>query len=232
MLRNILALFFVLVFTTSLDHIMLPKAWLLFMSVNSAETREEDRYVPEALAISKSFRYGLAPFYEINEKTLYYEDCNRNNCLAALNHLNPAQKDLVIVYVGCHGREVKDKGFGYYTSDDKVYGSELRSILNRLKTPVILIVDTCHSGALLNEKFIQTISVICSCLSKEYAATWQLTVVLTEALEGKADYNGDGIIDLEELRKYVVERLPELSEKQHPVLSKDSLNLPLFKVTV
>lgn len=232
MLKNILAIFFVLVFSVPLEHAAKPKAWLLMMSVNSAETREEDRYVPEALAISKSFQNGLAPFYDIQERHLYYEDCTRSNCLTALKHLSPAQKDLVIVYVGCHGREVKDKGFGYYTSDGKVFASEVREILNKLNAPVLLIVDTCHSGALLNEQFSETISVICSCLSKEYAGTWELTVALLEALEGKADYDGDGIVDLEELRKYVVERLPELAGKQHPVLSKDSLKLPLFKVAV
>jgi hypothetical protein len=57
--------------------------------------------------------------------------------------------------------------------------------------------------------------------------------VLLEALRGKADRNGDGIITLDEVMAYLAERIPQIHGVQRPVaLRTDStpLTLPLAGV--
>ena len=59
--------------------------------------------------------------------------------------------------------------------------------------------------------------------------------MLFEALAGKADKNGDGIVTLGEVIDYLDERMAQLSSVQHPVFSNAALqakDLPLAKVGV
>ena len=134
-----------------------------------------------------------------------------------------------MVYIGCHG--TNKKGYAVITNDEKVYGKELKSYLSKLPCKIILIVDTCHAGAMAEEwsDCSSNVSIICSCSSDEYAYCWQLSQAIIEALDGHADYDGNGLIDLDEIRQYVIHRVPELSGKQHPVLSTCSPKIVLAK---
>ena len=47
------------------------------------------------------------------------------------------------------------------------------------------------------------------------------TLALVEGLSGKADYNHDGVVQLNELDLYVTDRVKELSKgMQHPVTAR------------
>lgn len=134
--------------------------------------------------------------------------------------------------------------------------SALAITLSRLACRKMVFVDACHSAQLgedLVKKRGSSISdirkaqqilkrkeygtVLFSAASKAEssleAPKWKhgaFTLAVMEALQGKADKNGDGIVYLSELNLYTLERVKELTEgKQHPSLQNPAsiTQLPL-----
>ena len=75
--------------------------------------------------------------------------------------------------------------------------------------------------------------VMCSSLGQEYSLEGPeqragfFTRGLVDGLAGPADLNEDGVIYLNELQEYAVERVKSLSEdKQHPVMGRPSTLRP------
>jgi Caspase domain len=207
-----------------------PTVWFLMMSVNS-EADDQDEYAEEAEAICEKLK-GIEAVYKVEKRILLRKDCNRQNCLNGFEWLKQSRNDdIIMVYIGCHGRDTT-RGFVFYTSDNSITGTEIKNHLSGLKGQLALFVDTCHSGAMARDwaNCGPNVSIICSCRIEEYAQCWQLSSALIEALNGAADYNNDGFIDLTEIRRYIEKRMPELWGKQHPVLSKSSPELKLAKI--
>jgi WD40 repeat protein len=120
--------------------------------------------------------------------------------------------------------------------------------LGNVPSRVLLLLDTCHSGQLGRDLSVQPQQVdnteaIRELASNEYgivilaASTGRefslehpdwghgaFTKALIEGLEqGKADYSGDGVIDLREMDLYVAERVEVLTQgEQHPTTQKPS----------
>jgi uncharacterized caspase-like protein len=120
---------------------------------------------------------------------------------------------------------------------------------------LLLLLDACHSGAiggdfragesavsddlvrdLLTEDY--GVIVMCSSMGREVSLEnpeWghgAFTLALTEALEGRADYNQDRTIHLNELDLYVADRVEKLTQdRQHPVTQKPTTirSFPLAK---
>jgi uncharacterized caspase-like protein len=106
------------------------------------------------------------------------------------------------------------------------------------------LLDACHSGAVAGEPRRAAgaltddlrrdlisddygVIVMCSSTGREFALEspqvehGYFTLALTEGLAGKADYNNDSVIYLNELDLYVTDRVKELShERQNPRLNK------------
>lgn len=134
--------------------------------------------------------------------------------------------------------------------------SALAITLSRLACRKMVFVDACHS-AQLGEDLVKTRGVNASDIRKaqqilkrkEYgtvlfsaaskaessleAPKWKhgaFTLAVIEALQGKADKNGDGIVFLSELNLYTLERVKELTGgAQHPSLQNPAsiTQLPL-----
>jgi uncharacterized caspase-like protein len=120
---------------------------------------------------------------------------------------------------------------------------------------MIAMLDACHSGAagetprrrnraladdlvrdLISEDY--GIVVLSSSLGTEYSMEHPsiqhgfFTLALIEGLQGKADFNGDGLIHLTELDAYAGPRVKELTQGfQHPVMAKPATirSFPLAK---
>ncbi len=121
--------------------------------------------------------------------------------------------------------------------------SALAATLNKISCRKMLFIDACHS-AKLGEDLVKTRgvsdirkaqkilqrkeygTVLFSAASKIEssleASKWghgAFTLAVTEALNGKGDRNGDGIVFLSELNLYTLERVKELTNgAQHPSL--------------
>jgi hypothetical protein len=126
-----------------------------------------------------------------------------------------------------------------------VSGEELKRTLEVMPArKFVLLLDACHSGAMagntrrvagaltddLRRDLISDdygVIVMCSSTGREFALEspqvehGYFTLALTEGLAGKADYNNDSVIYLNELDLYVTDRVKELShERQNPRLNK------------
>ena len=120
---------------------------------------------------------------------------------------------------------------------------------------LMLLMDACHTGALggdsrraiggLTDDLLRDlvsddygVIMMCSAMGRESAQeeeSWghgAFTLALIEGLQGKADYNHDGTVHLNELDLYVSQRVKELTDgKQHPVTQKPTTirNFPLAR---
>jgi len=133
---------------------------------------------------------------------------------------------------------------------------EAVNILSRNVNKVIIAMDTCHSGAmrlgaraqgsgedlaealraasglfvlaaskggeesLENEKFK---------LEKKDAGHGAFTYALLEGMSGKANYDGDHYISLNELFQYVAKQVPRITDgRQHPYFRSEGTDMPLI----
>ncbi len=125
---------------------------------------------------------------------------------------------------------------------------DFAAILGNLPGRVLLFLDTCHSGRLgenLNalRKQVDNTEAIRTLASDEYGAVilaastgrefslehadWghgAFTKSLIEAIgQGRADFSGDGLVNLRELDVYIADRVESLtSNTQHPTTQKPS----------
>ena len=151
-----------------------------------------------------------------------------------------------LVPVECDPEELSVSG----VSEDQIK-RYCQSIPGRL----ILLLDACHTGAMggdkrrslegLTDNLVRDlvtddygVTVMCSAMGREYAQeeeSWghgAFTLALIEGLQGKADYDHDGTVYLNELDLYVAERVKGLTGgAQHPVTQKPTTmrSFPLTK---
>ncbi len=162
-----------------------------------------------------------------------------------------AAADTVVVFFSGHGFvDAQQQGFlapkdcqRDRLEDSSLRTSELRDMLDRVPAKQkVLILDCCHAGAekgtdpvgasseSLGSVFgdAKGLITLASCSQEETSREWQekrqglYTHFLVQGLAGAADYDRNGIVDSDELYKYVFENVPataqrELNAIQHPV---------------
>jgi len=159
-------------------------------------------------------------------------------------------KDVGIVFLSGHGARDDDGTFYFIPVDVNirnlagscVAGDYLKKTLGDMPGRIITILDACHSGAagdrqrrpavaddlvrdLITEDY--GIIVMSSSQGREFSLESPVvqhgffTLALIEGLAGKADYNRDGFVYLNELDAYAARRVKELSHgEQNPVIAK------------
>ena len=133
---------------------------------------------------------------------------------------------------------------------------EAVSILSRNVNKVILAMDTCHSGAMRlgvraeggGENLAEALReasgryVLAASkggeesledekfkIDKQDSGHGAFTYALLEGMSGKANYDGDNYISLNELFQYVAKRVPRLTDgKQHPYFTAAGTDMPLI----
>jgi hypothetical protein len=186
---------------------------------------------------------------EVRTTTLVNEEATAANILNGLDCLEDAMEpgDLAIVHISAHGGPfgASDWFFAAYdwTWDGRIAGTvtgkQLRQRLEKLPGKVILILDSCHSGAIGTgtanrlETGEAGLVVFVAAQSDQYGyyRSWVaqrtatlpvgvqtsgtvvtdayglFTTALLEALSGRADANGDGVVTLSEVAAYVSARV-------------------------
>ncbi len=154
--------------------------------------------------------------------------------------------DKLIFYYSGHGYEKDGSTFliTYDTYPDMIeetsldftkFIAKIRSFIKTSK--VVIIVDACYSGGILKDrplKMVRYSKNIIEELSKNYifllsskpnevslersnGGGW-FTYYLTKAMEGEADFNNDGYVDVSEIFRYISRKIPEATgDMQHPV---------------
>jgi len=175
------------------------------------------------------------------------------------------QRDWALVFVSGHGLNdnLNQYYFAPYNVDPEhlkrtgVVWSEFRTTLANLPSKVLLLLDTCHAAGaggerskgsdayndILRDAATDEVGLIvfASCMPREQSLErddWghgAFTKAVLEALGGKADANGDGVVTLSEAEAYVADRVKELTDgRQHPTTQQpasihSSLPLAILK---
>ena len=201
-------------------------------------------------------------FREIRTKVLVDEAVSRDSILESMNSFlgQAVSSDVVLIFVAGHGikRSATDTFYflpyeanpqnmttkGLRWSD---FEEEIAALGARVKN-VILMLDTCHSGALqigmrgievtpdLSSAFQRKGTYVLAAASADEAAveagTWghgAFTRAILSGLKGDADYNRDRIVDVLELFHYVEARVADMTRgQQHPRFQMGGGALPLF----
>jgi hypothetical protein len=139
--------------------------------------------------------------------------------LGAMNGLlwlrqSVTKDDLVVIYVGCHGFTDPNQGWGVTTADHKtLWGREIKVELAKLPCSVLIFIETCTSGGFAqahksDPPVPANVTALCACSGKQSVDN-QLDLAVAEALYGRADFNHDGVVELDELIRYTRERYKE-----------------------
>jgi uncharacterized caspase-like protein len=208
------------------DSSFLPQLYLLSVGVSEYQRGNNLKFADQdAMAVAEALRQqeGLL-FRKVHGRVLTNEQATRDNVIEALAAIKAAgvgRHDLVIVMLAGHG----DKGSGgrfYFLPHDYDERKQLSSTglpwddffepLELLHCPVLVLVDACHSGAIVEgrrgpsrselEDSIRAaverswhnpegIAVVAACLGDQVAREnpeWghgALTLALLEAIQGK-----------------------------------------------
>jgi hypothetical protein len=156
------------------------------------------------------------------------------------------RNDLVVMYVGAHGTTDPIEGWSIATADRKtLWARDIKAGLGKLPCSVLLLIETCTSGGFAQRHpkdlpVPANVTALCACSGKQTTNN-QLDMAVAEALYGRADFNNNGVIELDELIRYVQLRYKEwwptpqtTMMSQMPVIVKAKTmpgTLPLTKVS-
>lgn len=191
-------------------------------------------------------------FGKVELKLLLDKNATRANVLEGLEWLEKTMtpRDVALFYFSGHGTRDPKGNFYLCTVDqgkdpDKRWlsGEIMKQKLTNMPGRVIAMLDACHSGAAkfsigAADNLVRDLQnddcgviVIAASLGEEVSLESQtakggfFTLALTEALTGTggADFNSDGVIQLNEMLDYTVRRVRELSrDEQHPAASSSA----------
>jgi hypothetical protein len=183
--------------------------------------------------MAKVFQESARPlFRQVHTRLILGKQVTHGRAMAGLAWLenNATPHDLVIVSVDAHGFTDPKQGWGIDTADNgTLWGREIKTALGRLPCQAIAVVETCTSGGFARSHsqdvpLPPNVTAICACRAGQSTDN-NLDIAVSEALWGKADFNGDGVVTLDELLRYVRVRHKELVPDQG--LGKDH-ELPLL----
>lgn len=246
-----------------------PTLWLLSIGVSryddsSLNLRFADADAREIVTALEREKGGRI-YKEIQTRLLVNEEVSRESILlnmtTFLNRAGP--NDVVAVFLAGHGIQDGVTNSYYFlpyaATPDNLIAAALRmsdfndviETLRRNVQRVVLMIDTCHSGALRpNTRAIRTAADLAETISRGEGLfilaaakpgepsheepdlrNGVFTHTLLEALDGKADADGDGLLKLSELFGYVADRVPRLTEgRQHPYQEMSGTDLVFASV--
>ena len=206
-------------------------------------------------------------FDKVNSNYLANQEASVGNITSALKTLSAIDtNDVAVIFMAGHGIRDLDGTYYFLTSDGTLDNPNAGGIswnlisgyLNRIKGRVILFLDTCHSGSIVNETVVPNdelsqeffsgkrggTMVFSASKGRQYSMespdfgggfgifTYALTQGLVEMAE-EVDISGNGFVEFMELVEYVSRYVDNTTNgEQTPWLSRKELfgDLPLAVV--
>ena len=183
----------------------------------------------DAGAVARSFSTRASTeFRRVETRLLTDDQADRRGILDGLEWLRRSSRpeDVSVLYYGGHAGNDPPIGFylapGLYRDRDwrrtRITGAELRRRVAEIPGRVVVLLDTCYAGALIDEApdlgdgrvgYLVATRAGESNRGVSRARHCDFTQALLEALEGQGDGDGDGIITLDELGRHVAGRVLE-----------------------
>ncbi len=246
-----------------------PVLWVLSIGVSRYQDNALNLQFADAdaKAISTAFdtQRDNGIYRETKTLTLTNEQVTRDSILNSMSRFlgQAGPDDIVVIFVAGHGVQDRSTGSYYFlpataTKENHVTAGvrmsdfdEMLRVVRQSVRGVVLMMDTCHSGALrvgapglvsmddpaarltASEGFFLLAATKPGEESKEYPSLRHgaFTYALLEGLQGKADADGDGIVSVSELFGYVTRAVAEISsDTQHPYSKVEGTDLRLVSV--
>jgi hypothetical protein len=169
---------------------------------------------------------GKSLYREIHGRVLVGPKATKKELMAGLDWMceNAKADDLVMLFIACHGNCTAAGESVFATRTGSVRPREIKTKLAKLPCQAIVINDACQSGNWPKEyegdPMPPNVTALCCCLSTQNSGI-EFDITLFEALYGKADFDKNGIVDLDEVIKYCELRIREVQGgRLTPVLHK------------
>jgi uncharacterized caspase-like protein len=254
------------------DSLVLPpgRLFVLAVGINAYPAKERLNYaVKDARDVTQALRTnGRKVYRDIEVKLLTDREADRQGILegmAWLQHEVTSQDTAVIFYSG-HGSKHPNVGFFIVPArfqdaqplKTMVSGAELKRAAKQIRGPVVVMLDCCFAGAILNERqapptlrplfappvpsvgqpeSAARLAILCAARAREESEEKDgiqhgiFTKVLLQGLAGKADLNHDGVVTLGEVERFIKQRLPKASKGQQHAISDLSALPPLMPLS-
>jgi uncharacterized caspase-like protein len=229
-----------------------PRLFLLAVGINAYPGKNRLRFaVKDATDLERLFHAKGGPVFQgVESKLLVNQQAHRAGVLEGIDWLRERMtpNDVAVFFYSGHGARSPRAGFhlvpaGYKDEMPRLTGLpgvELKQALAQVPGRVLLILDCCFSGAILNQgdslaesmmadlgKSRPSLMVMCASRAGETADETGsvrhglFTKALLEGMAGRADANHDGLVEVRELEQYVGRRVKRLSKnKQHVRISR------------
>jgi WD40 repeat protein len=249
----------------------LPRLFVLAVGISAydKEALRKDVYYAagDARKFADTVERSSKPLYrEVIAFRLIDQAATRGKILQSLAQMRKqaTQRDVVLIFFAGHGARDDQANFYFLPVEadlDNLAATGLSEgdfkaqVKGLLPSRVVLLLDACHSGTLVESRGRGTdgltdtlyrdltsneygLVMMCSSKGQEVSKESQehksgfFTVAVVEGLEGKAVRTTEGVVYLKALDAYVTERVKELSEgAQHPLTSQDPTltNIPLTR---
>jgi hypothetical protein len=187
--------------------------------------QENWKFLPEGFARVVRDQ-GKTLYREIHGRVLVGPTATKKQLMEAMDWMceNAKADDLVMLFIACHGNCNAARESVFATRTGPVRPREIKAKLAKLPCPAIVVNDACQSGNWPKEfdgdPMPPNVTALCCCLATQNSGI-EFDIALFEALAGKADFNKDGIVDLDEVIKYCALRIREVQGgRLTPVLHK------------
>ena len=254
---------------------MKPELWGLAIGVSKYQKKGMDlKYADrDAQALAAFFNATASDklFARVHFKTLLNKEVTRISVIENISRFlgQAAANDLVIIFLAGHGIKHHQSGSYYFVPYDadleNILSKGLRMsdfeesvrILNQNVDKVVVLMDTCHAGAMQvgaravegGENLAETLResnglfILSASQSGEPSIEDSrfaldgteghgvFTYSLLNALQGQANYDQNDYISIYEIFNYVNRKVPSLSNAlQHPYSRVSGTDLPLVEV--
>jgi hypothetical protein len=214
--------FALLAFGRGLGDEAAPAGDLYFVAIGQ---QSDWRFLPEGFATVMR-EQGKPLYREIHGRVLVGRSATKRELLDSIDWMCASAKndDLVMLFIACHGTCTGAGESVFATHAGSVRPREIKSRLAKLPCPAIVVNDACQSGnwprEFDNDPMPPNVTALCCCQANQNSGI-EFDITLFEALNGKADFNKDGVVDLDEAIKYCTLRIREVQGgKLTPVLHK------------
>ncbi len=231
-----------------------PSLYLLCVGAEPWLQKEgkRDLYGQDAVFVAKAFS-AAHPFYKaVHSKVLTEKKATPKRVIDSLSWMaeKMQKNDVAIVFFSTHGTFDKKNGFyvDLYAEDpkqvsSKLFARDLNPALAKIKGKVILFIDSCEAGGILNPlshaKNNTTFLLASKTTESSYGQSSSKTrphghfvAAMCEGLRGLADQNKDGIVTLGELSQFMPAHTKKLEKEQTCVfqIKQEHKNIQITKV--
>jgi hypothetical protein len=209
-----------------------------------------DLYAGDAGFVGEAFVRAEGLYAHTHRRVVAGKQATREAVLEGFAWLGRSvgEEDVAVVFFSTHGDGDSKTGhevflYGAGGEDTPFKSTEMRAALDAVKGRTVVLMDTCTAGGMIPpaSQLGKRTAFFAGCTATESTGGqyqradrphgW-FVIALCEALAGKADTDGDRVVTLGEVEKYLPGRAKEFRRAQNAFLvgTDDIRKLPLVRV--